>query len=133
MSNNQLGTKRSDLLQLIEEMLSAKLGKSRPELILYAINENASITAKLYNLKQFTNYNFDYVAEAVQNIGNAEAISKFDLTSQLLIAINQEGLKMLKQQKEGSTDKDDSESGKTKIVKNPEDLDVEQDEQEVKD
>lgn len=128
-SNGTLGVRRSDLLQVIEEMLSSKLGKARPELTRYAINNNAQVAAKLYNISQFTNYNFDYVAEAVQNLGNAQAVQNLDITSQLLLAIDKEGLKLLKEQQDKSTDaKKDS---KPKTINNPEDLDISQDEQEI--
>lgn len=77
---------RADIATIIEDYLARKLGINRPELIDYSLNIHATVLAKLTAQKNTLGYNFDFVAETVKGLGNAESVKALDTTSQLILA-----------------------------------------------
>jgi hypothetical protein len=87
----------ADLTLMLKESASSQLVLKRPELGKYGLNTNALIVAKMYNLKNNTDYDIDFIIEATQNCGNAEGImQQADALSQLIIAGNNQGIDELK-------------------------------------
>jgi len=77
---------KADLITIIEDMLSRRLGIVKPELIDYSLNEYAVIEGKLDNQEDFLGYDMSLMKRAIHRVGNAEAITKLDVTSQLILA-----------------------------------------------
>ena len=77
---------KADIITIVEEYLSRRLGLSNPTLKDSAINKHANITCKLSNCQTFIGYDLSFAKTAVKNLGNAEAVHELDTTNQLIIA-----------------------------------------------
>lgn len=76
---------KTEIITIIEDFLTHKLGFIAPELAEYSLNKYRRITAKLRTAQQQLGYNFDFIIESINTLGNAEAVGDMDLTSQLIL------------------------------------------------
>lgn len=86
MSSTKEHLSRADIVTILEEFLSRRLGQNKPNLSHFAINAHATVVAKLQNQSNFLGYDFGFIAEAVENLGNAEAVKTMDATAQLILS-----------------------------------------------
>lgn len=77
---------RADIVTMIEDFLTRKLSNTKPELAHYALNTHAVILAKLRNQRKYLGYDFSFIEESIENLGNAEAIKTLDTTAQLILS-----------------------------------------------
>jgi len=76
---------RADIVTMIEDFLVRRLSISQPEFKKYGLNVHATVLAKLRNQRKYLGYNFSFIEDTVQTLGNAEAIKTLDSTAQLIL------------------------------------------------
>ena len=76
---------KAEIITIIEGYLTHKLSFTEPELAEYSLNKYRRITAKLRTAQKQLGYNFDFIIEGINALGNAEAIGDMDINSQLIL------------------------------------------------
>lgn len=72
-------------MHLLEQFVSRQITKVDARVIAYALNNYATLVAKLGNIKEAIGYDFTIVETYVENVGLSKAVSSLDSMSQLVM------------------------------------------------